>query len=137
MAKTYREYSDERRKSRTPEGVKAGQVFHDAYTVAMALLAARQRAGMTQARVAAMSGIDQADISRIERGQMIPTLATLGRLATALGGEIVIDFGGGERTVIAEEPALNEKTSRTLKVGNLMPRASRVATPRAVAAFRR
>ncbi len=35
-----------------------------------------------------MSGIDQAEISRIERGQANPTAATLGALTGALGVDV-------------------------------------------------
>ncbi len=48
-------------------------------------LAARRRAlHLTQQPLAAMTGIDQAEISRIERGQANPTTATLGTLTRAL-----------------------------------------------------
>ncbi len=41
------------------------------------LLERRMAAGMTQRDLAAASGIDQAEISRIERGQANPTAQTL------------------------------------------------------------
>jgi len=40
---------------------------------------------LTQAQLAEMSGIDQADISKWERGVYHPTIDSLRRLATALG----------------------------------------------------
>ena len=39
-------------------------------------------------RLAARSGIDQAEISRIERGLANPTTATLGTLTRALGVDV-------------------------------------------------
>lgn len=50
------------------------------------LLAERRRElGYTQTRLAARSGIHQADISKIERAEANPTLETLAALTTALG----------------------------------------------------
>ncbi len=57
-----------------------------------ALLAARARAAMSQVELASKTGIDQADISRIERGLSNPSIATLQRLATALGAELKVTF---------------------------------------------
>lgn len=57
-----------------------------------ALLAARARASMSQVELASKARIDQADISRIERGLSNPSIATLQRLAVALGSELKISF---------------------------------------------
>jgi XRE family transcriptional regulator, regulator of sulfur utilization len=45
----------------------------------------RLAAGLTQKQLADASGVAQADISRIERGQGNPTTATLGALGGPLG----------------------------------------------------
>lgn len=45
----------------------------------------REAAGLTQAELAERSGVSQTWISRLERGQENPTLATLRRLAAAFG----------------------------------------------------
>ncbi len=45
----------------------------------------RLAAGLTQQQLAVASGIAQADISRIERGQSNPTAATLEALGSPLG----------------------------------------------------
>lgn len=60
--------------------------------VANALLAARARANMSQAELARATGIDQADISKIERGVANPSVATLKRLAVGLGAELNVSF---------------------------------------------
>lgn len=57
--------------------------------IAGQLLALRRNRGMTQRRLSELSGIQQADISRIERGETQPTTVTARRLAAALGA----DFG--------------------------------------------
>ena len=57
---------------------------------AHAVAAARAMAGMTQKELAQRTGIDQSDISKIERGIANPSVATLERIAAALGGELSI-----------------------------------------------
>jgi transcriptional regulator with XRE-family HTH domain len=48
----------------------------------------REKHGLTQAELAERGGIDQADISRIERGPTSPTARTLQRIADALGADV-------------------------------------------------
>lgn len=60
--------------------------------VGKALLAARARAAMSQVELASKTGINQADISRIERGLSNPSIGTLQRLAVALGSELKVLF---------------------------------------------
>ena len=60
--------------------------------VGTALQAARAQLGISQKQLAALSGIDQSDISKIERGVANPSLSTLERLAKALGGSLDIRF---------------------------------------------
>lgn len=54
------------------------------------LAAARKARGLTQATLSVLSGIQQAEISRIERGAGNPTTATLFRLAEALEQKLTI-----------------------------------------------
>ena len=61
-------------------------------TSAQAVAAARAAAGISQKQLAALSGIDQSDISRIERGTANPSVATLDRIARALGGQLSISI---------------------------------------------
>ena len=61
-------------------------------TLAQAVSAARARTGMTQKQVASLAGIDQSDFSKIERGVANPSLSTLERIASALGGTLSIDI---------------------------------------------
>ncbi|MET0405830.1 MAG: helix-turn-helix transcriptional regulator [Cystobacter sp.] len=49
-----------------------------------ALLAAREKAGLTQADVSSQVGIATAIYGRIERGQMLPSVPTLHRLCSTL-----------------------------------------------------
>jgi transcriptional regulator with XRE-family HTH domain len=48
----------------------------------------RERQGLTQAQLAVRCGMDQGDISRIERGSTSPTAKTLQRSADALGADV-------------------------------------------------
>ena len=47
---------------------------------------------ISQKELADLTGIDQSDISKIERGASNPTLGTLERIANALGGKLVISI---------------------------------------------
>lgn len=59
---------------------------------AHAVAAARAVTGISQKRLAELSGIDQSDISKIERGIANPSVATLDRIAKALGGQLAISI---------------------------------------------
>lgn len=54
------------------------------------LAARREELRLTQAQVAERSGIRQSDISRIERGKLNPTQATLEKIAAALDSQLVL-----------------------------------------------
>ena len=57
---------------------------------ARAVAAARAEAGLSQKQLAELCGIDQSDISKIERGIANPSVATLERIASALQGRLVL-----------------------------------------------
>lgn len=74
-------------------------VFKDAYdalepeyTVIQALIDARKAKNMTQQQLAAQTGINQADISKLERGLSNPTLNLLKRLAEGLDMYVKLEF---------------------------------------------
>ena len=54
------------------------------------IAAARESAQLSQPQLAKQSGVQQADISRIERGLGNPTRDTLVKLADALGMQLVL-----------------------------------------------
>jgi transcriptional regulator with XRE-family HTH domain len=65
-------------------------------------LAARRRVlRMSQAQLAAASGVPQSEISRIERGRTRPSIDRLRRLADALG--VSLTLAAGESRVLPEE----------------------------------
>jgi transcriptional regulator with XRE-family HTH domain len=66
----------------------------------------RLRHGLTQAQVAARARTSQAAISRIERGVVSPSVATLAQLVDLMGEELTLDARpidyGIDRTLIQE-----------------------------------
>lgn len=52
----------------------------------------RESRGLSQFQLSILSGVNQSNISRIERGVESPTLATLERLARAMDMKLVIEF---------------------------------------------
>jgi DNA-binding XRE family transcriptional regulator len=84
MTRSYEEAAAQRQE-RLPRGARRqSEVFAGAYDMAVQLIELRERHGMTQAELAAATGLDQGDISRIERGAANPTERTLLRIAHAL-----------------------------------------------------
>ncbi len=55
------------------------------------LLQARKKAGMTQSEVAKRIGATKSYISRIERGKIVPTVASFYRIVSALGMQVEIN----------------------------------------------
>lgn len=62
------------------------------YAVVHGIVETRQRLRITQSELAKRTGIDQGDISKLERGTRNPSLKLLKRLANGLGMELKIDF---------------------------------------------
>jgi transcriptional regulator with XRE-family HTH domain len=64
----------------------------------------RRRHGLTQAQLAARARTSQAAISRIERGLVSPSVATLATLLDLMGEELVLDAHpidyGHDRTLL-------------------------------------
>ena len=75
------------------EGITVG--FNQPKTnmvVADAVKHARAVAGISQKELSEKTGIDQADISRIERGLANPSISTLERIAEALNAKLSISI---------------------------------------------
>lgn len=71
-----------------PDAVAELEALRLHYSLARQIIARRHQKHLTQKQLAELSGIDQAEISRIERGQANPTAATLGALTGALGVDV-------------------------------------------------
>jgi transcriptional regulator with XRE-family HTH domain len=71
---------------------------------------ARRRHGLTQKQLAARARTSQAAISRIERGLVSPSVATLATLLDLMGEELVLDAKridyGHDRTLFAKTLAM-------------------------------
>ncbi len=61
-------------------------------TIAQAIIDARKESGLTQKQLSERTGIAQADISKLERGNANPSLRTLQRLAAGMGMNVRIEF---------------------------------------------
>jgi ribosome-binding protein aMBF1 (putative translation factor) len=71
------------------------------FGVQQALAIARERRGLTQKQLAELSGVQQSEISKIERGQINPTIETVARMAAPLNVRVALVDEAG-RVVAAE-----------------------------------
>ncbi len=62
------------------------------YQLMMMILKARNEQKLTQSELAERTGIRQSNISRIEKGQAVPSIATLNKIAHGLGKQLQIRF---------------------------------------------
>ncbi len=85
MARSYDEASATRRARLPVETQRDGAVFGQTYRLALQVMERRELLGLTQTELAEETGIDQGDISRIERGLNFPNEKTLLLFADALG----------------------------------------------------
>ncbi len=66
--------------------------------VGEAVARARKASGLTQVQLASAASVQQAEVSRIERGHANPTVSTLARIAAATGSRLDL-VAVGERSV--------------------------------------
>ena len=62
------------------------------YQLMMMILKARNEQNLTQSELAERTGIRQSNISRIEKGQALPSISTLRKIARGLGKRLQIKF---------------------------------------------
>ncbi|MGD9475369.1 MAG: helix-turn-helix domain-containing protein [Eubacteriaceae bacterium] len=62
------------------------------FSIIQAMIDARKKSGITQKELSRITGIAQADISKLENGNGNPSLRTLQRLARGLGMNLKIEF---------------------------------------------
>ena len=62
------------------------------YQLMMMVLKARDEQNLTQFDLAERTGIRQSNISRIEKGQAMPSITTLSKIAHGLGKKLQIKF---------------------------------------------
>ena len=88
MARNSEDVTASRRKRLSPEANAHRQVLEQTYEIAVQIIELRECHGLTQVELAERCGIDQGDISRIERGSTSPTARTLQRIAEALDSDV-------------------------------------------------
>ena len=75
------------------EGVTvAAEAVPPNIAIGNAVAAARAKAGFSQQRLSSVTGIDQSDLSKIERGIANPSVGTLKRIADALDMKLTVAF---------------------------------------------
>lgn len=62
------------------------------YDLVRSVLEARKKTNLTQQQLADITGINRADISKLENGNANPTLALLQRLADGMGMSLKLEF---------------------------------------------
>ena len=90
MGRNFRETLNEQLKN--PEFKKEWDALEPEYQIIKAMLDTRNEKAMTQKQLADITGIPQADISRLENGNANPSLKTLQRLADGMGMKLKLEF---------------------------------------------
>lgn len=79
-------------KRATPEYQAAMKAYALAHELGRQVRAARETRGWTQTELARRSGLKPHAISRLEAGDVVPTLTTLERVAAALDAELLVSL---------------------------------------------
>jgi len=74
------------------EFAKEWEAIQPQLNITRALLDARIKRGLTQKQLALLTGVDQSDISKIERGISNPSIKLLNKLADGLNMRLQIQF---------------------------------------------
>lgn len=77
---------------KNPEFKKEYEALEPEFAIIQAMIDARKNTGITQKQLAEKTGINQADISRLENGNANPSIRTLKKLAEGLGMKLKIEF---------------------------------------------
>ncbi len=80
------------KKLENPEFRKEWDSLETEYQIMHEMMKARIEAGMTQKQLSEKTGINQSNLSRIENGSANPSVATLEKIASALGKKVSISF---------------------------------------------
>ncbi len=90
MGKNFRDSLNEQLKD--SEFKKEWDALEPEYQIIKAMLDTRKEKAMTQKQLSDITGIPQADISRLENGNANPSLRTLKRLAEGMGMQLKVEF---------------------------------------------
>lgn len=91
-----------------PEAIIEHELMGARFSIAAAVEIERKRRKLTQQALAKACGLDQAEISRIEKGVPNPTLSTLVRVLTTLGLRIALE----KRPAIRPPPPRRSNSGR-------------------------
>jgi DNA-binding XRE family transcriptional regulator len=84
------QFIEDEAQSQGPDAVAELRAFDARFRIAAELLEARKQAHMTQRHLADASGVQQAEISKIERGEITPGVTTVDRLLRPLGRRLAV-----------------------------------------------
>ena len=90
MTKNFRESLNEQLKDETFRNEY--MALEPEFQIIKALLDGRKEKNLTQQQLSDITGINQADISKIEKGNANPSLRTLQRLAAGMDMNVRIEF---------------------------------------------
>lgn len=88
VARTLNDYLERSQRANSAAVREARAVFDQAYGLARQIVELREKHGQTQVQLSEATGIPQAQISKIERGVISPTSATLAKIAEALESDL-------------------------------------------------
>ena len=80
------------KKLQDPEFKKEYDALESEFDIIQAMIDARKQSGLTQKELAERTGINQADISKLENGTANPSIRTLRRLADGMGMKMKLVF---------------------------------------------
>lgn len=106
MAKTFKELLINELKN--PEFKKEWENLDAEFQIIRAMVDARKEKDITQKELSELTGIAQADISKIENGNANPSINTLKRLAKAMGKKLKITFENPKENMESEQLLLAE-----------------------------
>ena len=86
----WKEYRD--RRLQELEFKQAYEELEVEYAIMNEMLKLRGEAGMSQSQLSQKTGITQPDISKLENGKANPSIATLKKVARALGKKLRVQF---------------------------------------------
>jgi DNA-binding XRE family transcriptional regulator len=86
--------------------------YREHFRLALELIGFRAKLGLTQQQLARKSGVQQSEISRIERGEGNPTYRTMQALAAGLGRRVAL---------VPDAPKRNRRSVKVLS-GQSRPR---------------
>ena len=80
------------KKMEAPAFREEWEALEPEFQIVRAIIEGREETGLTQAQLAQATGINQANISRLENGTGNPSLQTLKRLAAGMGMKLKLEF---------------------------------------------